>query len=93
MVGAAQGRAHSLPRVSHLCRLLVILTLVLGLPTHAGAQATTGTISGTIADAQGGVLPGVALTVRNAETGATRTSIRYRHGAAVSRVILEVIHE
>ncbi len=39
------------------------------------AQQTTGTISGTVADETGGVLPGVSLTARNTETEAMRTVI------------------
>ena len=35
------------------------------------AQDTRGTISGTVTDPQGGVLPGVAVTVTNAGTGTT----------------------
>jgi len=47
------------------------------------AQQTTGTISGTVADETGGVLPGVSLTARNTGTEATRTVVsddegRYR---------------
>ena len=32
-------------------------------------------IVGTVADAQGGVLPGVAITVRNVDTGFTQTDV------------------
>src|SRR5689334_2896431 len=38
----------------------------------AMAQTTNGVISGIISDAQGGVLPGVTVTARNVDTGATR---------------------
>ena len=38
------------------------------------AQVTTGTISGTVSDASGAVIPGANITVRNVETGITRTS-------------------
>ena len=52
----------------------------------AAAQTTNGVIAGIVTDAQGGVLPGVALTVRNNETGLTRTVVtegdgRYRLAA------------
>jgi hypothetical protein len=39
------------------------LTLVLAFAAHAGAQVLGGSISGTIADQQGGVIPGAAVTV------------------------------
>jgi hypothetical protein len=59
----------------------VILALVGAWP--AAAQNTSGAISGTITDTQGGVLPGVSITVTNSETGVARTSVtegdgRYR---------------
>jgi hypothetical protein len=41
-------------------------------PAAAHAQATTGTISGTVTDESKAVLPGVTVQVRNVETGATR---------------------
>ncbi len=37
------------------------------------AQVTTGTISGTVADSTGAVIPGAAITLQNAETGISRT--------------------
>ena len=52
--------------------LLVILALISAGP--AAAQNTSGAISGTITDTQGGVLPGVTLTVTNADTGVARTA-------------------
>ncbi|MBI3896364.1 MAG: TonB-dependent receptor [Acidobacteria bacterium] len=37
------------------------------------AQVTTGTISGTVADSTGAVIPGATVIVRNTETGSSRT--------------------
>ena len=67
------------------CQLLVLL-LALGVATTASAQGERGVIIGTVADAQGGVLPGVAITVRNVDTGFTQTDVtsasgQYRFGA------------
>src|SRR5678815_1747661 len=42
------------------------------MSSRAMAQSTNGVISGIISDAQGGVLPGVTVTARNVDTGATR---------------------
>src|SRR5678809_180068 len=42
------------------------------MSSRAMAQSTNGVISGIVADAQGGVLPGVTVTARNVDTGATR---------------------
>ena len=41
----------------------------------AAAQTTNGVIAGVVSDAQSGVLPGVTVTGRNAETGFTRTVV------------------
>jgi hypothetical protein len=54
-------------------RVLILasaITLALGLPSFTRAQSLTGSISGTVADAQGGMLPGadVALTNQNSKT-------------------------
>ena len=45
--------------------------LAAGVP--ARAQTNTGQISGTVRDSQGGVLPGVVVTVTNVDTGITWT--------------------
>ena len=47
----------------------------------AGVRAQSGaSINGTVADAQGGVLPGVTLTLRNVDTGVLRTSVSEADG-------------
>jgi Carboxypeptidase regulatory-like domain len=63
----------------------LLLVSALGWTTPAAAQATSGVIAGVVTDAQGAVLPGVTLTLRNSETGFTRTDVteadgRYRVG-------------
>jgi len=50
-----------MPRIARFGTLLVVLALVGAWP--AAAQNTSGAISGTITDTQGGVLPGVSITV------------------------------
>ena len=52
-----------------------LLLLTLGLAATAAAQGERGVIAGTVADAQGGVLPGVTVTVRNVDTGFTQTDV------------------
>src|SRR5713101_8021516 len=54
--------------------------LLLALPLTAHAQATTGTISGTVTDESKAVLPGVTVVVRNTETGAARPLVTDERG-------------
>ena len=48
---------------------------VLSLAAGAGAQSFEGGIRGRVADAEGGVLPGVTVSLINEETGAVRTAV------------------
>ena len=53
--------------------MIALLSLCLAVVVAAPAAAqTSATLSGTVADASGGALPGVALTLRNTGTGLTR---------------------
>src|SRR5207247_3233286 len=55
-------------------RVILAWSLVaLAAPAIARAQATTGTISGAVADESKAMLPGVTVVVRNVETGVART--------------------
>jgi len=68
------------------CRLFLVLILALGFAAMAAAQGERGVITGIVSDAQGGVLPGVAVSVRNVDTGFTMSDVtggdgQYRFGA------------
>jgi hypothetical protein len=54
-------------------RLLAIALLAVFAAGSAFAQGTTGQMSGTVTDDQGGALPGATVTVTNAATGFTRS--------------------
>jgi hypothetical protein len=58
----------------------VVLLLVAGLPSPAFSQGPTGLIEGIVRDEQGGVLPGVTTTLRNQDTGVTRTVVTEADG-------------
>ncbi|PYR69596.1 MAG: hypothetical protein DMF88_05625 [Acidobacteria bacterium] len=63
----------------------LILAILLAPSVAARAQVANAVITGIVTDAQGGVLPGVTITVRNVESGVTRTIVteadgRYRLG-------------
>ena len=59
---------------------LVGLVLLATITSLAVAQITTATISGTIKDETGGVLPGVDIVVTNLETGLTRSTVSDAQG-------------
>ncbi|MGH9348371.1 MAG: TonB-dependent receptor [Vicinamibacterales bacterium] len=59
---------------------LVLVMLALRLTVPVAAQAPSGVVSGAIVDGQGGVLPGVALTLRNVETGVVRATVSESDG-------------
>lgn len=57
-------------------RILFLFVVWLATPfVTAAAGQTAGTITGTLADPNGGVLPGVSVTVRNTATGLSRTVV------------------
>lgn len=66
---------------NYLWRGVMTLAMVVVFVTGAPAQTVTGTIQGTETDTSGGVLPGVTLTVRNADTGAERVVVTFRSTA------------
>ncbi len=56
------------------------VALVVGLAVSALAQITTATLSGSVRDETGGVLPGVSIVVKNSETGLTRSTVTDANG-------------
>jgi len=68
---------HTMKRsITCLCLLGVLILL----PALAAAQGTTGSISGTVTDAQKAVVPGVTILVKQIETGTQRTLVSDEHG-------------
>jgi Carboxypeptidase regulatory-like domain len=63
-------------------RLAIVLgSGMLALATTAGAQDFRGAITGVIKDSTGGVLPGVTVTVTNADTRVSQTAVTDSDGA------------
>ena len=56
-------------RLQGLARIALAGLVVLGLPVHSQAQTTSASVSGTVQDQQGGVLPGVAVTLTSRTQG------------------------
>ncbi|MGE0451113.1 MAG: carboxypeptidase regulatory-like domain-containing protein [Vicinamibacterales bacterium] len=65
---------RAISRATAQATAVAAVALVLLGSTRAAAQ-TGGTITGVVKDTQGGVLPGATITVRNADSGVTRTAI------------------
>jgi hypothetical protein len=61
-------------RSSFLIRTALTLALLLWLVPSASAQTETGRITGTVADATGGMLPGATVNVKSTGTGAGRST-------------------
>src|SRR5215213_9458442 len=59
------------------------LTLVVMLSTPVGAQVDTGTLSGTVKDEQGGVLPGATVTITHQGQGLTLTTVTRGDGTYI----------
>jgi hypothetical protein len=61
-----------LAHASRWPKAVVALAVFLAFATGAAAQTETGRITGVVADASGGIVPGVTVTAKSASTGATR---------------------
>src|SRR5262245_30124668 len=62
-------------------RSLVAILFLGATASAASAQITAATISGTIKDATGGVLPGADIVARNVDTGISRATVSNTDGA------------
>src|SRR3989449_10028885 len=60
---------------------LLPLALLVGLAVlPASAQVSNAVVTGIVSDAQGGILPGVTITMTNAERGVVRTIVTEEYG-------------
>lgn len=59
----------------HFPRWIPASLVLLFVSMSLSAQTVTGTMNGTVADASGAALPGVTITIRNAETGLERVVV------------------
>ena len=70
-------------------RVLILasaLALALGLPSLSRAQSLTGSISGTVADAQGGMLPGADVALTNQDSKTVQRTVTNTEGVFVFAV-------
>src|SRR6266498_2561384 len=63
---------RSLPVSVKALSLCLLVTLVLALGVQAQTQITSGTIQGTVLDANGAAVPGASVEVKNVETNFSR---------------------
>jgi hypothetical protein len=56
-------------------RILMCLAIVVMSSVPAIGQLTTGSVMGTVTDQSGAAIPGAAVTVKNTETGVTRSTL------------------
>ena len=61
--------------------LLSAAFVLLALPGFAWAQAGTATVTGTVKDTQGAVLPGATVTITNVANGAVRSAVTNQSGS------------
>ena len=70
--------------VSRFCFIGIVWCALFSAAGVLLAQETTATISGTVKDETGAILPGVSVTIRNADTGQTRSVISDDEGRYVA---------
>ena len=58
-------------RVYKHLSVTAITLIIIGFAVFAGAQATNGTVAGTVKDAQGGIIPGATITLISETRGTT----------------------
>src|SRR2546430_16372617 len=68
-------RRRSMSRVSRLLIAIMAVLCIAPLAHGCDAQVITGTILGNVTDAAKAALPGVTITMKNLDTGETRTVI------------------
>ena len=67
--------SFSIGRCKSVVALAIGIACSLAVPCQSAAQAVTGTISGTVADPQGQVIPGATVTVINEATNEPRVTV------------------
>src|SRR5438552_13581858 len=79
--GARRRSRMAGPQRPRWRNLIIVAFAACALAARAHAQDFRGSIAGVVSDQTGGALPGVTVTVTNAETGVARTLTTDEHGA------------
>src|SRR5260221_79393 len=78
----AMTRCHPLPFVLQSLRLTILLLAVSALPCAvAYGQSSTATLSGTVEDQNGAIIPGATVTLVNRATGLQRETVTNDQGS------------
>src|ERR1700681_4225621 len=75
-----QKARKGLVKVRHLLRILGLSLLVGAFSLPAFSQQVTGSILGSVQDAQGAVVVGAQVAARNNDTGFARTAVSNERG-------------
>ncbi|MPY89673.1 MAG: hypothetical protein GEU99_17345 [Luteitalea sp.] len=69
--GRGRGTMQDTPhlRVAHVLAAMLVVTATLGWPGSSSGQEARGTVTGTVRDASGGVVPGATVTITNEAMG------------------------
>src|SRR5258708_1797462 len=73
--------------------VLMMLLVVVGFGAAAFAQETTATVTGVVTDQTGAVLPGVAVTLKNANTELARTVVTNEVGLYTASLLPIGVYE
>ena len=65
---------HQIPRAGFLKYIPLVLSVLLFAQIAAFGQSDTGSLSGTVKDQNGAIVPGATVTVKNQRTGEERTA-------------------
>ena len=74
-------------RLQWLARIALASLVVLGLAVHGQAQTTSASVSGTVQDQQGGVLPGVTVTLTSRTQGNALTAVTDTDGRFLFAIV------
>jgi Carboxypeptidase regulatory-like domain/TonB dependent receptor len=73
MQSLARLLTHTVLRFSPTTMLLIVALVFLPSSQHANGQGITGSMTGTVTDPSGAVVPNAAVTIREVDTNAART--------------------
>src|SRR3954469_23222565 len=67
------------------CRAVLYVAILSTLRLSGFAQLTTGAITGTVTDQTGAAVPGATVTLKNTETGVSRSALSSETGKYEAR--------